>query len=63
MTDLKKLKKGNYIIHENEVCVIKDIQILQSKNNPIIKLELEVLFSGKHYSSHIFKSGTDLSTF
>ena len=53
MTDLKKLKKGNYIIHENEACVIKNMQFLTNKNNPIIKLELEGLFSGKHYSSHI----------
>ncbi len=53
MTDLKKLKKGKYIIHENEACVIKDIQFLNNQNNPVIKLELEGLFSGKHYSSHI----------
>jgi translation elongation factor P/translation initiation factor 5A len=53
MTDLKKLKKGNYIIHENEACVIKEVQMLPSKNNPVIKLELEGLFSGKHYHSHI----------
>ena len=53
MLDLKKLKKGNYIIHENEACVIKDMQFLNNQNNPVIKLELEGLFSGKHYSSHI----------
>ena len=53
MTDLKKLKKGNYIIHENEACVIRDIQTLPNKKNPVIKLELEGLFSGKHYHSHI----------
>jgi translation elongation factor P/translation initiation factor 5A len=53
MTDLKKLRKGNYIIHENEACVIKDVQIIPSKNNPVIKLELEGLFSGKHYNSHV----------
>ncbi len=53
MLDLKKLKKGNYIIHENEACVIKDMQFLSNQNNPVIKLELEGLFSGKHYNSHI----------
>lgn len=53
MLDLKKLKKGNYIIHENEACVIKDMQFLNNQNNPVIKLELEGLFSGKHYNSHI----------
>ncbi|MBW2982389.1 hypothetical protein KY343_05900 [Candidatus Woesearchaeota archaeon] len=53
MMDLKKLKKGNYIVHENETCVIRDIQIMPSKSNPIIKLELEGLFSGKHYNSHV----------
>ncbi len=53
MIDLKKLKKGKYIIHENEACVIKDVKTLTSKNNPVIKLELEGLFSGKHYNSHI----------
>ena len=53
MIDLKKLKKGNYIIHENEACIIKDIETLTSKNSPVIKLELEGLFSGKHYNSHV----------
>ena len=53
MTDLKKLQKGNYIIHENEACIIKNVQILNNKNSPIIRLELEGLFSGKHYNSHI----------
>jgi len=53
MKDLKKLKKGKYIIHENEACVIKNLQFLNNQNNPVIKLELEGLFSGKHYSSHI----------
>jgi translation initiation factor 5A len=53
MKDLKKLKKGKYIIHENEACVIKSIQYLTNKNSPVIKLELEGLFSGKHYNSHI----------
>lgn len=56
MIDLKKLKKGNYIIHENEACVIKEVQMLPSENNPVIKLELEGLFSGKHYSSHVMTS-------
>ena len=53
MIDLKKIKKGNYIIHENEACVIKDVKTLTSKNSPVIKLELEGLFSGKYYNSHI----------
>ena len=56
MIDLKKIKKGNYIIHENEACIIKAVQTLPSENNPVIKLELEGLFSGKHYSSHILTS-------
>jgi translation initiation factor 5A len=51
--DIKKLQKGNYIIHENEACIIKEVQIITNKNSPIIKLELEGLFSGKHYSSHV----------
>jgi translation initiation factor 5A len=53
MKDLKKLKKGKYIIHEDEACVIKDMQFLNNQNNPVIKLELEGLFSGKHYNAHI----------
>jgi len=51
--DIKKLQKGNYIIHENEACIIKDSQLIMNQNSPIIKLELEGLFSGKHYSSHV----------
>ena len=53
MTNIKKLKKGNYIVHENEPCVIKNVEFLQNKNNPIAKVELEGIFSGNHYTDHL----------
>lgn len=51
--DINKLKKGSYIVHENQPCVIKDIQFLHNKNNPVAKLELEGIFSGKRYNTHL----------
>lgn len=53
MVDIKKLKKGNYVIHENEPCIIQGIQFLPNKNNPIVKLELEGIFSGKSYDTQL----------
>jgi len=53
MVDIKKLKKGNYIVHENEPCIIRNIEFLQNKNSPIAKLELEGIFSGNRYNDHL----------
>ncbi len=49
MTDLKKLKKGNYVIYEGEPCVIKDLQfvVYSTHSHTKAKIELEGLFSGK----------------
>ncbi|MBW2966431.1 hypothetical protein KY342_04985 [Candidatus Woesearchaeota archaeon] len=49
MTDLKKLKKGNYIIYEGEPCVIKDLKfvVYGTHSHTKAKIELEGLFSGK----------------
>ncbi len=49
MTDLKKLKKCNYVIYEGEPCVIKDLQfvVYSTHSHTKAKIELEGLFSGK----------------
>jgi translation elongation factor P/translation initiation factor 5A len=51
--NINKLKKGSYIVHESQPCVIKDIKFLQNKNSPVAKLELEGIFSGKIYNTHL----------
>ena len=49
MTDLKKLKKGNYVLYENEPCVIKNLEfvVYSTHSHTKAKIELEGLFSGK----------------
>jgi translation elongation factor P/translation initiation factor 5A len=48
--DMKKLKKGTYIVNESEPCIIKGVEFLPNNASPVIKLELEGLFSGKQYN-------------
>ena len=43
MVDLKNLKKGNYIVWENEACMVKDVQF-QGRE---VKVEMHALFSKK----------------
>jgi len=53
MADVKKLKKDTYIIHENEPCIIKSIEFLPNKSNPLVKIEIEGIFSGKSYDAQL----------
>ena len=53
MVDVKNLKKGTYVVHENEPCIIKSIEFLPNITNPIIKLELEGVFSAKSYEKQL----------
>ena len=49
MIDLKKLKKGSYVVHENEPCIVKDLKfvVTGTHSHTKAKLTLESLFSGK----------------
>ncbi len=51
MIGLKKLKKGNYIVHENEPCLIKEIEfkVYGTHSHTKAKLTVENIFSGKTY--------------
>ncbi len=51
MIDLKKLKKGSYVVHENEPCIVKDIKfvVTGTHSHTKAKLMLESLFSGKSH--------------
>ncbi|MBW2978092.1 hypothetical protein KY331_04570 [Candidatus Woesearchaeota archaeon] len=53
MVDVKNLKEGTYVIHENEPCIIKSIEFLPNISNPIIKLEIEGIFSAKSYEKQL----------
>jgi len=55
VVDLKKLKKGNYVVWEDEPCVIKDLQfvVYSTHSHTKAKIELEGLFSGKIISTSL----------
>lgn len=55
MVDLKKLKKGNYVVWENEPCIIKDLQfvVYSTHSHTKAKIELQGLFSGKIISTSL----------
>jgi translation elongation factor P/translation initiation factor 5A len=46
MTAIKELKLGNYVVHEGEICEVRDVS-LEGDN---ILVKLRGLFSGKEYS-------------
>lgn len=49
MVEIKKLKKGNYIVYDGEPCVIKDLQfvVYDTHTNTKAKIVLQNLFTGK----------------
>ncbi|MBD3249896.1 hypothetical protein GF336_07655 [Candidatus Woesearchaeota archaeon] len=48
MINTKNLKKGNYILYENEPCIVKNIDITAS-SDANAKIILSSLFSGKEF--------------
>ncbi len=48
MINIKKLKKGNYVLYENEPCIVKDIMIIASSGTKP-KIILSSLFSEKEF--------------
>ncbi len=55
MVDLKKLKKGNYVVWEGEPCMVKDLQfvVYSTHSHTKAKIELQGLFSGKFISTSL----------
>lgn len=49
MMDLKNLKKGSYIVHENEPCIIKDINLDSAQTDANAEITLKNLFSGEKF--------------
>lgn len=49
MVNIKKLKKGNYVVHNGEPCIIKDLQfvVYSTHSHTKAKITLQGLFSGK----------------
>ena len=49
MAEIKKLKKGNYIVYNGEPCVIKDLQfvVYGTHTHTKAKIVLQNLFTGK----------------
>ena len=55
MVDLKKLKKGNYVVWEDEPCIIKNLEfvVYSTHSHTKAKIELQGLFSGKAISTSL----------
>lgn len=55
MVDLKKLKKGNYVIWEGEPCIIKELEfvVYSTHSHTKAKIELQGMFSGKLISTSL----------
>ena len=55
MVDIKKLKKGNYVIWDGEPCIIRNLEfvVYSTHSHTKAKIELQGLFSGKLISTSL----------